>query len=471
MRSLFSSLPLIVAAHLAAQAPWTLQQCVQRAEERNLSMRNAQLTAELADRTHDQAKWNFVPTLNAGGTHGYNYGRVVDRFTNTFATDRVRTNNFWLTSGINLYEGGRKWSTLQQTDLDERAAMKGLEAARADVQRQVVTAYLRVLGLRERIRTADTQLANTRVQADRVRALVDAGRSARVDQLDMEAQLAGEEYTLTDLTNQEAQALLQLAQLMQMDDAERGAFDVETPAIGTLAIAEPSASEDEVLRAVIASNPAYAQLDLAAQSASLGLSIARANTLPTLSFNASVGTGYSGRNFENVGDPVVGQQAIGFTQSGETVFVPDLSYETRTRPFSKQLDDNLNESLSFTLNVPILNNRVNSLAMDRARISHEQAKNRLEGQRQTLQRDVQAALVAQRNAFKQYQSADRSAKAAELSMEAAQERFERGAVTVIELNTARLRVQQAQANLINAKYDYLLAQKSLDILQGLPIAL
>ena len=462
---------LLLVLSLTAQNKWSLQQCVQRAEERNLDLRNAQLNAELADRTHDQARWNFVPTLNAGGTHGYNYGRVVDRFTNTFATDRVRTNNFWLSSGINLYEGGRKWNTLRQTDLDERSALKGLDAARANVLRQVVSAFLRVLGLRERIRTTDAQLANTRVQSDRVRALVEAGRSAQVDLLDMEAQLAGEEYTLTDLTNQEAQAMLQLAQVLLLDEAERAAFDVEAPAIGTLGIAAPTVSEEEVMRAVIASNPSYAQLELAEQSASLGLSIARANTLPTLSFNASVGTGYSGRNFENVGDPVVGQQAIGFTQSGETVYVPDLSYDTRTRPFSKQLDDNLNESLSFTLNVPILNNRVNSLAMDRARIQHEQSKNRLEGQRQTLQRDVQAALVGQRNAFKQYQSAERSAKAAELSLAAAQERFDHGAVTVIELNAAKLRLQQAQANLINAKYDYLLAQKSLDILQGLPIAL
>lgn len=462
---------LLLALSVTAQTQWTLQQCVQRAEERNLSMRNAQLTAELADRTHDQAKWNFVPTLNAGGTHGYNYGRVVDRFTNTFATDRVRTNNFWLTSGINLYEGGRKWNTLRQTELDERSAMKGLDAARADVQRQVVSAFLNVLGLRERIRTMEAQLANTRVQADRVRALVEAGRSPRVDLLDMEAQSAGEEYTLTDLSNQEAQALLQLAQVMLLDEAERAAFDVQAPAIGTLGIAEPSVSEEEVMRAVIASNPAYAQLELAEQSASMGMSIARANVLPTLSFNASVGTGYSGRNFENIGQPVITQVPIGSTQGGETVYITNYTYDQQTRPFSKQLDDNLNESLSFTLNVPILNNRVNSLAMDRARIQHEQARNRLEGQRQTLERDVRSALVGQRNAFKQYRSAERSATAAELSLAAAQERFDQGAVTVIELNAAKLRLQQAQANLINAKYDYVRAQKSLDILQGLPIGL
>lgn len=471
MRTASAFLAVLCSTSLFSQGHWTLQQCVQRAEERSLGVRNAQLTAELAGRTNDQARWNFVPTLSGGGTHGYNYGRVVDRFTNTFATDRVRTNNFWFTSDINLYEGDRKWSTLRQADLDQRASMKGVEAARNEVQRQVVTAYLNVLGLRERIRTAEAQLGNTRVQLDRTVALVEAGRSALVDRLDMEAQLAAEEYTVTDLRNQEAQAVMQLAQVMMLEDRERMAFDVEVPSIGDLAIAEPTANEEEVLRNVIATNPAYAQLQLVEQSAERGVAVARAGRLPTLSFNASVGTGYSGRNIESFGDATIVQVPIGSTSSGETVFVPQSVSDTRTRAFGNQLDDNLNQSLSFTLNVPILNNKLNSLAVDRARIQHEQARNDLEVRWQALQRDVQNALVAQRNAHRQYLSARRSSEAAELSLQAAQERFERGVITVIELNTAKLRLQQAQANLINAKYDYLRAQKSLDILQGLPIAL
>lgn len=471
MRPATCLLLLLHLTTLPAQNRWNLQQCVQRAEERSLGIRNAQLTAELADRTNDQARWNFVPTLSGGGTHGYNYGRVIDRFTNQFASDRVRTNNFWITSGINLYEGDRKWNTLRQAELDQRASMKGLEAARNEVQRQVVTAYLNVLGLRERTRTAEVQLANTRVQLERTVALVEAGRAAQVDRLDMEAQLATEDYTVTDLRNQEAQAMMQLAQVMMLDERERMAFDVDVPSIGELAIAEPTASEEDVLRTVIATNPAYAQLQMAEQSAERGMALARAGRLPTLSFNASVGTGYSGRNIEAFGDATVVQVPVGSTSSGETVFIPQTISDTRTRAFGKQLDDNLNQSLSFTLNVPILNNKLNSLAVDRARIQHEQALNDLEARRQALQRDVQNALVAQRNAHRQYLSAKRSAEAATLSLQAAQERFERGVVTVIELNTAKLRLQQAQANVINAKYDYLRAQKSLDILQGLPIAL
>jgi outer membrane protein len=464
---LFGSLSFLATA----QQKWTLEQCVQRAEAKNLSVRDAQLNAELANEVHDQAYWSFLPNLNAGGTHGYNYGRVIDRFTNTFATDQVRTNNFWLSSDVSLYQGGRKRNTLKQTELDEAAASKGLEASLRAVRMEVVRNFLNVLGLRERIVAAQAQLATSQEQVTRVQALVEAGRSARVELLDITAQLASDEYTLTDLRNQQEQALMLLGQTLWLEPAEQAAFDIQGPAVSALVLTEPTATEQEILPRVLSSDPTYAQADLNAQSAAIGENIAQAGRLPSLGFNASVGTGYSGRNLEAVGEPIISQQLIGATGSGEPVYAPSYDFNTRKRAFGKQLDDNLNESISFTLSVPIFNNHVNTLAMSRARIQQEQARNAMDRQRQSLQRDVQNALVSQRNAFRQYESARRSVEAAEESVRYAQERFTQSTITAIELNTTKTRAQQATANLINARYSYLMAQKSLDILQGLPLTL
>ncbi|HMZ50225.1 MAG TPA: TolC family protein, partial [Flavobacteriales bacterium] len=432
--------------------------------------RDAQLDAELADRTHDQAKWNFAPSLNAGATHGYNWGKTIDRYTNSFATDRVRTNNFWLGTDLSLYQGGSKLNTLRQSMIAEEAALKGLAAARNTVRTTVVQGFLNVLGLRERVTAAEVRVASSRDQVTRMEALVEAGRSARTELLDLNAQLASDEYNLVNAGNAVDQALLQLAQALLLEPAEAAAFDIESPSIGTLVPTGPVATEEEVLRNVLANNPAYAQAELNTRSAERGMSIARAGMLPTLSLSASLGTGYSGRNSETVGEPTVSQSPIGYTQDGEIVYTPDYSYDTRTRPFGKQVDDNLNESVSLSLNVPIFNQKQNSLAMDRARIQHEQAKNRMESTRQQLQRDVQNALITQRNAFRQYESARRSLDASETALAAAQDRFDAGTITAIEMSTARVRQQQAITDLINAKYNYLLARGSLDILQGLPIS-
>jgi outer membrane protein len=113
----------------------------------------------------------------------------------------------------------------------------------------------------------------------------------------------------------------------------------------------------------------------------------------------------------------------------------------------------------------------NRYAVDQARIQHEKAKNNVELQRNTLQRNVQSAITAQRGAYRQYESARRSLTASEEALRYAEERFAQNAITGIELNTAKARAQQATADLINAKYTYLMAAKSLDILQGFPVTL
>ena len=41
----------------------------------------------------------------------------------------------------------------------------------------------------------------------------------------------------------------------------------------------------------------------------------------------------------------------------------------------------------------------------------------------------------------------------------------------MELNTAKNNASRSAADVINARYNYLMAVKSLEILQGLPIAL
>ncbi len=471
MRILTFILGATIALGGVAQQKWTLQQCVARAEEKNLTVRDAELESDLADKAHDQAYWSFLPNLNGGGTHGYNWGKTIDRYTNSFATTGVRTNNFYLSSDVVLYEGGRKRNELKQADLNEQASGKALEAARNNIRTETVRGFLNVLGLRERIRSADLQAGLTRNQIDRVQALVEAGRSARTELLDLQAQLASEEYTLTDLHNQSDLALLQLGQLLHLEPAEMNSFDVEAPAISALAIAEPTANEDDVLRNVLTTNPAYAQADLSAQSAERAVVIAHSGLMPYLSFNAAVGTGYSGRNVETIGSTLIGQQLIGATSTGDPVYIPTFKYDTRTRDFGKQLDDNLNESATLSLNVPIFNNKRNSYLVDQARIRHEEAKNKLENQRFSLQRDVQNALTSQRGAFRQYQSAQASIDASQEAQRFAQERFEHGAITALELTTAKTRLDRAIADGINAKYTYLMAQKSLDILQGLPLTL
>jgi outer membrane protein len=336
----------------------------------------------------------------------------------------------------------------------------------------VANAFLNVLALRERSRVAEAQIATTQQQIDRVQQLVDAGVVPRAEVLNLLSQRAQEEFTRTDLLNQLDLAFLDLASLMVLTPEEAASFDVVAPGVELLTIAEPTQQVEAVLAEVLRNNPAYAQAELNVESAERGIAVAQSGVMPSLVFNASAGTGYSGRNFEVIGEPIIGAPTlIGFTGSGEDVFQPTVDFDTRTKPFGAQLDDNLNESLSFTLSVPLFNNMRNRTQIDQARIRKEQALNQRELRRIALQRDTMNAITAQRSAFRQYESAKRATDAADEAYRYAQERFAAGAINAVELNTAKNNANRSAADVINARYNYLMAVKSLEILQGLPIAL
>ncbi|MEO8066280.1 MAG: TolC family protein [Flavobacteriales bacterium] len=463
---------LFLLGSATAQQQWTLEQCLERAEQQNLVFRNVQLETELARKVSKQSRWALLPDLNAGATHGYNWGKAVDRYTNTFATDRVRTNNLWLSSNWILFQGLRLQNERIKADLDTDASSKGLEAQRNSIRRDVVSAYLDVLSLREGINAAKAQASSTQGQVDVIKAFVDAGRVARSQLLDLDAQLAREELTVVQIENQYTQTLLQFGQLLFLSPEEQRTFDIVAPAIAAISITEPTRTVEEIMPAVLASDPAYSRALLNVESAEKAEAIAKSGGIPSVSFNASVSTGYSGLNQVAVGEPILQDPIpIGATQGGELVYAPNYNYNTEVTDFGTQLDDNLNESVGFTLSVPIFNNMRNRLAVDQAYVLKEQREILRGIEQQRVQRDIQEALNQQRSAYREFHSASRALEASTEALRYAQERFTAGAITSVELNTAKNNVARTTVDVITARYSWVKAAKSLEILQGLPVSL
>ncbi|MCB0795892.1 MAG: TolC family protein [Flavobacteriales bacterium] len=463
---------LCIGESVLAQTTWTLQQCADRAVETNLAVRSAHLDRQIAGEDLRGANWGFLPDLNAAATHGYNWGQAIDRYTNTFATDRTRTNNFWLNSNWDLFRGLRQHQLRKRSTLDVQAAEEAIGAARVDVLTQVVARYMEMLSARENIEAAKQQAVGTRERIAFTQALVEAGRLARVDLLDLEAQLAREEFDVVSNENLFDRARLQMTQLLQLTAEESRAFDIATPSVNAIQVSDPDADLPALLERVLATHPAYQNARLQMESAERSIDITRTQLLPSLSFNASVATGYSGRDVVAVGDPIIGEPTqVGFTESGESVFTPNIQYDTETRGLGDQLDRNLNYSTSWTLSVPIFNQMSNRTAAAQARIRYEQARVRMGQQRLELELSVQQSLNDQRAAYRQFMAADRAMSAQQASLTFVEERFQQGTATALDLAIAKSLYQQAQARQIAARYAYLIAKKSLDIMQGLPLAL
>ena len=79
---------------------------------------------------------------------------------------------------------------------------------------------------------------------------------------------------------------------------------------------------------------------------------------------------------------------------------------------------------------------------------------------------MQRAFTDAKAAFKAFEAAKKSLAAQELAFSNTQERFNFGAMNNFELDQARIRLVNAQASLINAKYDFVFKTKVLDFYMG-----
>ena len=64
-----------------SQSAWDLQQCINYALSHNISLQQAGLNNEVNKNNTNQSKAAALPSINAGVSHVYNFGKTVNGFT------------------------------------------------------------------------------------------------------------------------------------------------------------------------------------------------------------------------------------------------------------------------------------------------------------------------------------------------------------------------------------------------------
>jgi outer membrane protein len=131
-------------------------------------------------------------------------------------------------------------------------------------------------------------------------------------------------------------------------------------------------------------------------------------------------------------------------------------------PFVAQLKDNIAQSVSLNLNIPIYNNRQARLGLVSAEITKKNAEINLKINEQTLRNNVERAVVDLKVAKARLQSSTEQKEAAALSYSLIERRFERGASNFVDYNNAINNTIRAKAEYIQALYDYILKEKIVE---------
>jgi outer membrane protein len=451
-----------------AQTSWTLEQCINYALKNNLSIKQSELNVQSNKNNSTQAKAALLPTLNGGAAHTYNFGKTIDRYTNSFATQMVLSQNFYLTSSVTLWSGLSQYNTIKQNELNYQSSVENVNQQKNDLSLNVATSFLQVVYSDQLKAVQKNQVEISNEQLERTKKLADAGTIAKSNVYDVEAQLAADQYNLVAAENNYKIALLTLQQLMNLDTVSN--FKIETPNLEPGEMGVENLNVIDIYNAALKTQPLIRSAEFAWKSAERGLYSAKGMRSPTLSLSASIGTGYSGLNYNYSYNPI--SVASGYTSSYDTVFLIEYNpIKNGVKPFNEQFKGNLNKSISLQLNVPLFNGLRTHTSIENNKLNVFNQKLSYDISRQQLMKNIANAHVSAVAAYEKYKSAKSALAAAETAFTYTETKFNAGTISAFDFSTAKNRVLKAQADLLNAKFDFVFRLKVLDFYQGKPLTL
>lgn len=460
----------LVQGQISQPTVWSLEDCIQYAWTNNLQVKQQQLSAQLAKYQYDQSIAALVPSVNGAATHVYNYGQTLDLYTNEFASNRVQSNNFAVSSDVVLFSGLRLLNTMKQKKLDFLTGKYDVEQMKNDIALSIATLYLQVLYNQEVLEAARAQLVITNQQVERTQKLVEAGTVARGTLLTLEAQQASEELNVVNARNQLEISRLTLTQMLDLESPQ--GFEIVKPALSTPDASALLSAPGEIYQKALGTQPGIKSAELKLQSARKGLSIAYGGYSPSLSLRGSWGTGYSGASKEITGITPTDPSPIGYTGTSlETVYAPGYSYTYQTKAFGDQIRENENKSFGIYLSVPIFNNWQVQTGIKSAKVQRNMAELNLQNTQNTLNKTIQQAYADALAAVNRYRAAEKSAAAYQEAFHYTQQKYDVGMVNSIDYNDAKTKLAKAQSDLLQAKYDYVFRIKVLDFYQGKTLTL
>ncbi len=466
---LVSIAALFTTLAMAQESAYTLEKCLEIGLANNIGLEIQSLDVNSSEQNLIQSKANLLPNLNASASHGYNWGQRIDPFTNQFATDRIQSNSFGISTGVMLFNGFSLQNRVKQADINLKIAEVNLETSRNSTALAIANAYLSVLFNEELNAINEANLTASTGQVDRIQKLVDAGQIPEADLFQAQAQMASDEARVISSQNAIDLAELNLMQLIQLPEEDRVNFQVVKPKMTADELELPS--KDVVLLHALSAFPEIRSAELNQAGADIGYKIANGSRYPSLSASYSYGSGFSGANQTGAGNPInLGNVPIG-TVAGTNETVLSLNEVTsfndfETVPFFDQLETNVNRSLFFSLNIPIFNGLSNKTNVQLAKINRDVADLRMKDTRNQLTQTVESAYADAKAALKTYQAADFSLKAQEEAFKYAEIRYQEQVINGVDYAQARSSRDAALAEKIRSQYDYIFRVKIVEFYQG-----
>ena len=422
---------------------WDLETCINYALEHNISIRRNRISAQSSAEDVKMAKAEWLPALNGSVSQrivnrpNTNNGTIISGDNITTSQSATSYNgSYGLDANWTLFNGGSRVNGIRQQKLNERIARLAVNESENSIQESLMQLYVQILYADEAVKVNEQTLEVSRATCERGRQLMEAGSLSRADLAQLEAQVSNDNYQLVTAQATLQDYRLQLKQLLELDGAYEMVLDL--PELGDESVLSPLPLTDDVYRAALALRPEIESGKLDIEAADLGIKVARAGYMPTLSVTAGIGsTNANGNDFT----------------------------------FSEQIKQNWNNSLGVTLSIPLFDRKQTKTAVNKAKLQKQTSQLDLLDRQKELYRTIESYRLDAVSAEQQYLAAREQVKSAQASYDLVSEQFNAGMKNTVDLLTEKNNLLSAQQAQLQAKYMALLNARLLRFYGGEPLSL
>jgi len=476
MRYKFYSLILIlvVSASVKAQEKWGLLKCVEYAMTNNISVKQTDLQARIAELQLKQSKLGQIPNLNFSANGGFNNGRNQDPTTFSLITQSYLSSGMQLQSSADIFNWFSKRNTIAANEWELQAAKANTDKLKNDIALTVANAYLQILLAMEQEKIAAVQLQQSQAQLSNTRKLVDAGALPELNAAELEAQVARDSSTLISAKGMVQQNILTIKAYMALDAATP--FEIDTPPVDKIPVDKIADLQPEAVYAsAIANMPQQKFNDFKIKAATKTSAAARGNLYPTLSAFGSLSSSYIAAK-----TPTYDRIFSTYVPTGFKTDVGGILYDvysptytqgakngySRTDAFGNQLNKNFRQSIGLSLSVPIFNGYNSRTAYERSRINIRSLQLQKDLDNQSLKQNIYQAYNAAMVALQKFNAGKKTMETAERTYGFAQKRYDVGLMSTFELITNQNNVFRARLENALNQFDYVFKMKVLEFYKG-----
>jgi outer membrane protein len=415
-----------------------LDQAVEIGIENNLTLKRSQLNLLNTQAGLLEATGQRFPSLSASASARYNWGRSINPVTNLFETRRIGNINISANSNLTLFAGRQITNSIHQAKVDVEVGKYNVAATENEITLNIINLFVNVVFGKEQVNIAESQLKTSSDQLARSSRLVEAGSLPLSEKLEMEAQQATSELEVINAENNLRLAKLNLAQQLLIPFTEK--FDVSVPDLEAEDYDLEGVNVLEIYGIAVETMPEVKAAELSVTSAEYGVKIAKGAFYPSI--------GIGGNIFSNYVD----QAVFGGTES-----------------FNNQINNNLSQAVGLNLNIPIFSNFRNNANLQRSRVQRNLSEVQELEVKNQLRQDIETSYTNAYASRQSYQASLVRVASLEEAFRMAQQRYDVGALNSVDFQVAQNNLFNAQADLLNAKYEYIFRVKVLDFYLGKPI--